>query len=120
MKFNMDNFKIDKVGSDRLFVTVDFCDYDVNVLLVGRRDGDVIKVINQFTGDKATGVYALLTNYANMVNAKDTPKKPIGDLNSVPHYRCPNCNNAVAVYEFDYKYPHCKWYGQAIDWSDKI
>jgi len=48
---------------------------------------------------------------------KQIPKKPSGDLHSVPHYRCPSCHNAIVVYEYDYKYPNCKWCGQAIDWS---
>lgn len=48
---------------------------------------------------------------------KKQSKKPIGDLHSVPHYRCPTCNNAIVVYKFGYKYPNCKWCGQAIDWS---
>lgn len=52
-------------------------------------------------------------------NVKEIPKKPIGDLHSVPHYRCPTCNNAIVVYKYDYKYPHCKWCGQAIDWSKR-
>ena len=48
---------------------------------------------------------------------KQIPKKPIGDLHSVPHYRFPNCKKAIVVYEHNYKYPHCKWCGQAIDWE---
>lgn len=61
-----------------------------------------------------------VTSYAKMAVAaldKRILKKPIGDLHSVPHYRCPNCNGAVAVYEYDFKYPNCKWCGQAIDWT---
>ena len=50
---------------------------------------------------------------------KQILKKPIGDLNSVPHYRCPNCNKAIVVYEEDYRFPNCRWCGQAIDWSDE-
>ena len=48
---------------------------------------------------------------------KQIPMKPVGDLHSVPHYRCPNCNNAVALYEDDTKAHSCKWCGQILDWS---
>lgn len=48
-----------------------------------------------------------------------TKRKPIGDLNSVPHYRCPCCYSAIVVYENDNKMPQCKWCGQAIDWSEE-
>lgn len=50
--------------------------------------------------------------------AKQIPREPIGDLGSVPHYRCPSCNSAIVVYENGNKYPYCQWCGQAIDWSD--
>lgn len=61
-----------------------------------------------------------VTSYAQIaVEAleKQMPKKPIGDLHSVPHYRCPNCNNAVVVYDHDYKYQCCKWCGQKLNWD---
>jgi ribosomal protein S27E len=48
---------------------------------------------------------------------KQIPKKPIGDLNSVPHYRCPACKKSVVLYENSARLPHCQWCGQAIDWS---
>lgn len=50
---------------------------------------------------------------------KATPKKPIGDFNSVPHYRCPNCMCTVKLYEDSHKYKYCLYCGQAIDWSDE-
>ena len=50
---------------------------------------------------------------------KHIPKKPIGDLNSVPHYRCPVCKNAVVLYEYSAKLPHCQWCGQKLDWDDE-
>lgn len=55
----------------------------------------------------------------NVISAldKQIPKKPVGDLHSMPHYRCPNCKNAVVVYQDDYKYPNCKWCGQALLWE---
>ena len=48
---------------------------------------------------------------------KQVPKKPTGDLHSVPHYRCPLCNKAVVVYENDKKLPYCHWCGQALLWE---
>ena len=51
------------------------------------------------------------------VNAldKQIPKKPIGDLHSVPHYRCPTCKCTVSMYNTQYD-SFCKYCGQAIDW----
>ena len=49
---------------------------------------------------------------------KQIPKKPIGDLHSVPHYRCSVCKGGVKMYETSYVYPICHHCGQAIDWSE--
>lgn len=49
---------------------------------------------------------------------KQIPKKPVGDLNSVPHYRCPSCKNAVKVYEDDAVRPQCHYCNQKLDWGD--
>lgn len=49
---------------------------------------------------------------------KQIPKKPIGDLGSVPHYRCPYCNRAVKLYKNDRGFDFCPDCGQKIDWSD--
>lgn len=48
---------------------------------------------------------------------KATPKKPIGDLHSVPHYRCPICHGGVKMYEDSIVYPFCHHCGQAILWG---
>ena len=90
---------------------------DGTSLVVARNEDGTLVVLNEIRGDAAFGIYHYLTGGAELKNIKDIPKKPIGDLNSVPNYRCPNCNNAIVVYQFDYKYPHCKWCGQAIDWD---
>ena len=50
---------------------------------------------------------------------KQKKKKPKGDLHSVPHYRCQNCNGTVKLYQNSKKDEICKWCGQHIDWSDK-
>lgn len=49
---------------------------------------------------------------------KQKAKKPKGDLHSVPHYRCPNCNSIVKLYQNSKKDEICKWCGQRIDWSE--
>ena len=49
---------------------------------------------------------------------KQIPKKPIGDLHSVPHFRCPVCKNGVKTYTDSAVYPYCHHCGQALDWSD--
>ena len=45
------------------------------------------------------------------------PMKPVGDLHSVPHYRCPSCNGAIVMYEDSPEYPYCQWCGQALLWE---
>ena len=50
---------------------------------------------------------------------KQEPKKPIGDLHSVPHYRCSACHGAVKLYETSNTFPYCHWCGQALDWEDE-
>lgn len=42
---------------------------------------------------------------------------PEGDFDSVPHYRCPACFEAVVTYREDPRLPHCQWCGQALDWD---
>ena len=49
---------------------------------------------------------------------KQKKKKPNGDLHSVPHYRCPNCNSTVKLYQNSKKDEICKWCGQRIEWSE--
>ena len=126
MKFNIDNFKIDKVGSDRLFVAVDFCDYDTNVLLVGRKNGDIIEIINQFTGDKASGVYHLLTGGAELINIKEVPTNVLCDGNDEQDLAyCPHCHECIGsnecvwedFYYRDWKPMHCTECGQAMIWK---
>ena len=46
---------------------------------------------------------------------KQIPQKPKGDYHSCPHYRCPNCNSSVKMYETDNTYPHCAFCGQKLD-----
>lgn len=55
--------------------------------------------------------------YAIRALEMQIPKKPKGDYHSCPHYRCPNCNSSVKMYEHDNTYPHCAFCGQALDWK---
>ena len=43
--------------------------------------------------------------------------KPVGDLHSVPHFRCPNCRGAVLVFRMDKRRKRCRWCGQKLKWS---
>lgn len=43
--------------------------------------------------------------------------KPVGDLHSVPHFRCPNCRGAVVVFRMDKRRKRCRWCGQKLRWS---
>ena len=49
---------------------------------------------------------------------KQIPKKPV-NYNSVPHSRCPICNNSVKVYEDAHEYHYCLYCGQRLDWNDE-
>ena len=43
--------------------------------------------------------------------------KPIGDLDSVPHWRCGVCRRAVVLYKNDERPDKCRWCGTLIDWK---
>ena len=60
MKFDIDNFRLDKVGSDTLFIAADFCNEDISVLIVGRKHGEKVEIINQLSGNQALAAYLLL------------------------------------------------------------
>ena len=55
----------------------------------------------------------------NVISAleKQIPEKPVGDLKSVPHYRCPKCFGGVKMYEDSIVYPYCHHCGQKLDWE---
>ncbi|MBO6298756.1 MAG: hypothetical protein J6N53_07905 [Lachnospiraceae bacterium] len=44
--------------------------------------------------------------------------QPIGDLNSVPHFRCGLCHEAVVLYQNDERPMRCRWCGFLIDWKN--
>jgi ribosomal protein S27E len=52
--------------------------------------------------------------------SKQEPMVPEGDFDSVPHYRCPTCNDAVVMYSDDPRMPYCQWCGQALDWNGVV
>lgn len=43
--------------------------------------------------------------------------KPIGDLHSVPHFRCGVCQKAIVVYCDGSKPDTCRWCGVKVDWK---
>ena len=49
---------------------------------------------------------------------KQIPKKPV-NYNSIPHSRCPICNNSVKVYEDAHEYHYCLYCGQCLDWEGR-
>lgn len=49
---------------------------------------------------------------------KQEPRKPIGDLHRVPHYKCPRCHGDVKIYRTSPVYLYCHHCGQRLDWSD--
>jgi len=65
-----------------------------------------------------TEEYQQLAEAMDTAIKKQIKRKVVGDLHSVPHYRCPNCNLAIKMFIKDSAYPHCHWCGQALDWSD--
>lgn len=102
--------------SDCLTVTYDLSLPDSPTLCIGRISGDNVSVLNILHGDEAFGIYHYLTGGAYLT-INDVAKKPVGDLHSVPHYRCPTCNGAVVMYCDDHHYPCCQWCGQKLDWN---
>lgn len=96
---------------DCLVITVDISKFDRPTLLVTRSVDDLsFKIVNQLWDGEAIEVY-------NKLMGNKDAKKPIGDLHSVPHYRCPSCNGAVVMYCNDLHYPYCQWCGQKLDWN---
>ena len=96
---------------DCLVITIDINQNDRPTMLITRSYDDLsFKVVNQIWDEEAIDIYHKLIG-------NKTSKKPIGDLNSVPHYRCPTCNGAVVMYCDDNKYPCCQWCGQKLDWD---
>ena len=66
------------------------------------------------------GVEATITALTMAVEAleKQIPKKPV-NYDSVPHSRCPVCNNAVKVFEDAHKHHYCLYCGQRLDWEEE-
>ena len=92
--------------------TVDISKIDRPTLLVTRSVDDLsFVIVNQLWDYEAVEAY-------NKLIGNKTSKKPVGDLHSVPHYRCPSCFGAVVMYDKDPHYPCCQWCGQKLDWND--
>lgn len=50
-------------------------------------------------------------------NTLEKAMKPVGDLHSVPHFRCPVCRGAVVVFRMDKRVKRCRWCGQKLKWT---
>lgn len=74
-------------------------------------------VLQQVCGDKLKQ-FTIDKNKVAEAVAKQIPKYPIGDLHSVPHFRCPSCWKTVKTYANSLEMPYCGWCGQALDWDD--
>ena len=100
---------------DNLVVTFDYDSYDIATLCIGRKEGNELRVVNIMQGYAASRIYDCLTKGAGIIGKN--AQKPIGDLDSVPHYRCPSCFGAVVMYYDDPHYPCCQWCGQKLNWK---
>lgn len=82
-------------------------------------DKAIVQRIIDYAKENCIGdIYLLDENFVKKAIEKQMPEKPIGDLHSCPHYRCPNCNRGIVLYESDHKFPCCQWCGKQLDWSD--
>ena len=60
--------KLDRIRNEALVITTDFCDEDIGTMLVARSVGDLgFEIVNEFHGDKALGIYHLLTGGAELM-----------------------------------------------------
>lgn len=61
--------------------------------------------------------YAVAIDEAIEAVDKQIPREPIGDLHSVPHYRCSVCYSSVKTYRGQHGVRFCRWCGQRILWE---
>ena len=47
-----------------------------------------------------------------------TPRKPILDFTSVPHYICPTCHKLVKLFNDPSVKSHCQFCNQKLDWRN--
>jgi hypothetical protein len=107
--------------ADSLIITYDNCPPDVQTLMVARADKYDMTILKKVQGDEAFGIYHYLTNGAELVLARDIPKKPIeiGKYN----FGCPCCNEDLGleaddIYIYDMTPPkYCSNCGQKLDWK---
>ena len=106
---------------DSLIITYDNCPPDVPTLMIARREGDKIIVLNTIQGDEAFGMYHYLTNGAELVLSRDIIKKPI-EIGKYG-FGCPCCNEDLGldkddIYIYDMTPPkYCSNCGQKLDWQ---
>lgn len=63
MNFDINNLQTDRLSEDLLIVSFDYnLDNDIATIMVARKYGDNIKILNSLTGDEAIDLYYKLTN----------------------------------------------------------
>lgn len=77
----------------------------------------LLKKCKEIYNSRTPFAASLIIREMEKAEAKAKEGKPIGDLHSVPHYRCPNCKGAVVMYKKDTKPSHCKWCGLKLNWG---
>lgn len=84
-------------------------------------------VTNAIQTEKMTAEQDRALAIVQKAAGKQVPEKPLipkGNYNYIHpdhYYICPSCRRFVTVTEQSHgkiKIPHCKWCGQAFDWSD--
>lgn len=80
-------------------------------------DAILQEIINYAKENKICDVYLLDKSFVENALKDKIAEKPIGDLYSCPHYRCPSCHRSVVLYEDDPKYPCCQWCGKKLNWN---
>ena len=111
---------------DNLIVTYDCCSPDAPTLIVARKDKYGMTILKKIQGDESFAMYHYLTNGADLVLARDIPKKPkkltyklLLDAGWI--YGCPNCGCACGENKFHPEVTqddmYCTQCGQALDWE---
>lgn len=111
---------------DSLIIAYDSCPPDFQTLIVARKYGHDMAILNKIQGDAAFGIYHYLTGGAELINEKDIPKKVVcdGDDES-DHVYCPHCKHCIGSNDFvyddfyyrDWKPMHCIECGQSMIWK---
>ena len=84
--------------------------------VVEHQENIIMAKVQEIGGEKYTDI-TIDKNKVLAAFRNATPKEPLGDLHSVPHYRCPSCNISVKTYFDSPQMPYCSWCGQKLRWN---